>query len=204
MERSDNIWDMDLFPMDRSDVDVGERRVLLNGVSWEAYESLRESIGNAVRLNYLEQRLEIMTVGHAHEVSRTMLNRLLELFCLERDIALFSYGHKTMKRRAKRAGLEPDAWYNRGRAGRVPSLALEVVYTNPLINKLEIYARLGVREVWVFEKGQLRILKLRGTSYRRIATSKLLPEVDTARLVHYAKQEDQHAALRAFRDELRR
>jgi hypothetical protein len=31
----------------------------------------------------------------------------------------------------------------------------------------------------------------------------VIPEVDLARIVHYAMRPDQHAALRAFRDELR-
>jgi hypothetical protein len=36
-----------------------------------------------------------------------------------------------------------------------------------------------------------------------IVLGALLPEPDLTRIAHFAEQPDQHAALRAFRDELR-
>ena len=41
------------------------------------------------------------------------------------------------------------------------------------------------------------------TSYMKIPSSEVFPEVDLARIVQFALQTDQHAALREFRDELR-
>ena len=55
----------------------------------------------------------------------------------------------------------------------------------------------------MFEAGRFRVLALRAGQYVEIATSDVLPEVDLARIAHFASQPDQHAALRAFRDELR-
>jgi len=191
---------MALFPIDEL---PDEQRILLHGVPWASYVSLRESLGRANRLTYLNGKLEIMTVGRTHEHARRMIARLLELFCLERDIPLFAYGMEPIKRQAKKRGLEPDEWYHRGRAGRIPALAIEVIVTHPLIDKLDVYAGLGVREVWTFEAGKFQILTLHGSRYRAVAASKILPEVDLARIAHYAVEEDQHAALVAFRRELR-
>jgi Uma2 family endonuclease len=192
---------MALFPIDEP---RGDERVLLHNVSWAGYVSMRESLARSVRLTYLHGLLEIMTVGHVHEVTRTLASRLIELFCLERDIPLFSYGHETQRREEAEIGLEPDVWYHRGPASRIPDIAIEVIVTNPLLDKLEVYAGLGVREVWVIEKGVFRILALGDGEYRAIETSAILPELDLARIAHYAVQQDQHAALVAFRTELRK
>jgi Uma2 family endonuclease len=103
----------------------------------------------------------------------------------------------------KERGLEPDECYSRGKDKEIPDLALEVVATRGSIDKLEVYRGLGTREVWVFENGTFRLFALHGEGYALIPSSKVLPEVDLTRLAHFAKEVDQHTALRAFRDELR-
>jgi hypothetical protein len=76
----------------------GERRVLLRGVSWAAYTGLRDSVqGRHVHMTFLRGVLEIMTTGRTHEVRKKQIARLLELFCLERDIPLFGYGNMTRR-----------------------------------------------------------------------------------------------------------
>ena len=47
------------------------------------------------------------------------------------------------------------------------------------------------------------ILTLRGEAYEVAPKSEVLPEVDLAQLARHVAEKDQHAALRAFRDELR-
>lgn len=192
-----------LFPVHpRSPSD--EQRVLLSGVPWAMYVMLRDTLDSSgVRMTYLKGELEIMSPSKDHEVSKTQIARLLELFCLERDIPLFGYGSTTFRREEKERGLEPDECYCRGQMRDVPDVALEVVVTRGSIDKLEVYRGLGVREVWVFEKGSFRFLALRGEAYEEVATSAIFPEVDFVRLACFVAQEDQHAALRAFRDELR-
>jgi Uma2 family endonuclease len=181
-----------------------EQRVLLEGVPWAAYVVLRDAVESpGVRMTYLEGSLEIMSPSRAHEVEKKQIARLLELFCLERDIPLFGYGSTTFRKEEKERGLEPDECYSRDRDKDMPDIALEVVKTYGAIDKLEVYRGLGVREVWVFEDGAFTIFALRGERYEAVADSEVLPEVDLARLAHHAQQDDQHAALKAYRDELR-
>lgn len=187
-------------------VEEGERRVLLRGVSWSAYVGLRDSVkSRSVRMTYWGGALEIMTVGRTHEVRKTQIARLLELFCLERDIPLYGYGQMTLENEEQESALEPDECYRRDSDGEVPDVALEVVVTNPLLNKLEVYRNLGVREVWVFKAklGVFELLSLRGDRYDPMTRSEVLAEVPLERIAHYAPEADQHAALKAFRDELR-
>ena len=67
-----------------------ERRVLLSRVPWSTYVVLRDSLDSSgVRMTYLQGQLEIMSPSREHEVEKTQIARLLELFCLERDIPLF-------------------------------------------------------------------------------------------------------------------
>ena len=182
-----------------------EQRILLTNVPWSTYVVLRDSIDSSgVRMTYLEGALEIMSPSREHEVDKTQIARLLELFCLERDIPLFGYGSTTFRREELERGLEPDECYARGADRPIPEIALEVIVTHGAIDKLEVYRKLDIREVWLFEAGAFKVLSLRAGRYELLAASEILPEVDLARIAHYAKQPDQHAALRAFRDELRK
>jgi len=181
-----------------------ERRILLSNVPWFTYVVLRDSLDSSgVRMTYLKGSLEIMSPSRAHEVDKKQIARLFELFCLERDIPLYGYGSMTCRREEKQRGLEADECYCRDRDGEVPEVALEVIVTSPLIDTLEVYRGLGVREVWVYRNGRFEVHALRGERYERIATSEIFPEVDLAAIARYVAMPDQHAALRAFRDELR-
>ena len=91
-----------------------------------------------------------------------------------------------------------------GRLKEVPDIAIEVVVTHGAIDKLEVYRGLGIREVWTYEKGVFSLFALRGERYETIAKSEVLAEIDLAELAHFAQQADQHAALVAYRDSLRR
>jgi Uma2 family endonuclease len=180
-----------------------ESRVLLHDVPWSTYVVLRDSVeSSGVRMTYLKGLLEIMSPSREHEVEKKQIARLLELFCLLRDIPLFGYGSTTFRREEKQRGLEADECYCRGGDREFPDIALEVVRTHGAIDKLDVYAGLGVKEVWVFEAGAFRILALRSAGYERIAASEVFPEVELSRLAHYAVQSDQHTALKAYRDEL--
>lgn len=192
-----------LFPV-QDPTHADERRVLLSNVPWSTYVVLRDSLdGPGVRMTYLEGSLEIMSPSREHEVGTTQIARLLELFCLERDIPLYGYGATTLRREKMQRGLEPDRCYCRDRDGDVPDLALEVIVTNPLLDKLEVYRGLGVREVWIYKDRRLEVRVLRADRYARAERSEVFPEVDLDAIARYAAMSDQHAALRAFRDALR-
>lgn len=173
-------------------------------VPWATYVILRDTVDSpCVRMTYLRGWLEIMSPSRSHEVSKTQIARLLELFCIERDIPLYGYGSTTFRKEEKERALEPDECYCRGADGEIPDVALEVVVTPAAIDKLEVYRGLGVREVWVFQRGVFRVLTLQEGAYVLVAKSDVFPEVDLEQLAHFAEQGDQHAALLGYRDELR-
>jgi Uma2 family endonuclease len=136
-------------------------------------------------------------------MSKKLLARLVEMFCLERGIALYAYGNMTLDDERAEYAVEPDECYCRGEDRAMPDLAIEVVVTRGAIDKLELYHHMGVREVWLFEAGSLQILSRRDVGYEGVSVTAILPELDLARLVHYATQPDQNAALVEFVAELR-
>jgi Uma2 family endonuclease len=166
---------------------------------------LRDSLdGPGLRMTFLEGILEIMRPSRRHEICKKQIARLLELFCLERDIPLFGYGSTTFRKEERQRGLEPDECYCRGEDRDTPDIAIEVVTTRGAIDKLEVYKGLGVREVWVFADGVFSLFALRSDEYQPIPASELLPELDLPQLAAHVMREDQPAALLAYREALRR
>ncbi|MGI0493301.1 Uma2 family endonuclease [Alkalinema pantanalense CENA528] len=81
------------------------------------------------------------------------------------------------------------------------NLAIEVVLTSSLIDKLDIYRGLGVTEVWVWEAEQFRIYHLREAGYEQVAGSELLPNCDVQMLAsYYVKLGEQLDAVMAYWD----
>jgi hypothetical protein len=53
-----------------------------------------------------------------------------------------------------------------------------VIWTSGGLNKLDVYRKLGVREVWFWKAGRLEVYVLRAERYVRTPRSRLVPEVD--------------------------
>ena len=181
--------------------------MLLHDVPWATYVVLRDTVDSrAVHMTYLEGRLEIMVKSKLHEVSTKQIARFLELFCLELDIPLYGYRETTWRSEEASRGLEADECYCRGADRELPDFAIEVIAGAPLLDKLEVYRGLGIREVWTYlaTESAFRIFALHDGRYAEIDRSEVLPELDVARLIPFLQHEDQHVALKTFRDELRR
>ena len=84
----------------------------------------------------------------------------------------------------------------------MPDLAIEVVLSSGIVDKLAIYQGLGVTEVWQWESG-FTLYHLRSGGYEQVAASELLPDCDVALLASYVKPKEQFDAVMAYRDKLR-
>ncbi|MGZ3421844.1 MAG: Uma2 family endonuclease, partial [Polyangiales bacterium] len=111
----------------------------------------------------------------------------------------------TFRKRAKERGLEPDECYVIGECEEdieKPDIAIEVIVSSPLLDKLQVYAGLDVREVWVWRAGVIRAFILEGERYREAERSELLPELDFALIAELAEEAKQIDAVRALRARL--
>ncbi|MEL6901291.1 MAG: Uma2 family endonuclease [Cyanobacteria bacterium J06606_4] len=183
-----------------------EQRVLLEGASWHQYEMLIATLGEdfpALRLSYLESNLEIMTNSPQHEELKTIIGMLIEAYFQETRTRFHGIGSATFRNVAKQRGLEPDECYCLGQKKAFPDLAVEVVLSSGIVDKLDIYRGLGVTEVWVWEAGTFSLYHLREDGYEQIENSELLPGCDVNLLATYVKPEEQFDAVMAYRDELK-
>ena len=189
-----------------SAIPTAEQRLVLEGVSWQQYETMLAALGDDfpnLRLNYLEGTLEIMTTSPEHEELKKVIGMLLEAYFQETRTRFHALGSATFRKAMKLRGLEPDECYCLEQKKEFPDLAIEVVITSGIVNKLEIYQGLGVTEVWQWQNGEFVIHHLRSTGYEQMTRSALLPDLDIQLLAGYVNPTDQFDAVMAFRDRLR-
>lgn len=169
-------------------------------VSWEQFEAIEASFESisGVRFAYLEGWLEIMPISPEHEEIKTTLRLLLEAYLRLKGIRFYSRGGPTLGDRQLGARSEPDESYNLETRKSFPDLVIEVVITSGGIDKLAIYQRLGVTEVWFWEDGLLTLFRLRGQHYERINQSELLPDLPLDLICRYVLYFDQYDAVTEF------
>jgi Uma2 family endonuclease len=196
-----------LAPPDPREWHDRDQLVVLHGITWPQYVALNDAQGEAgqPRMCFLDGKLELVTVSRHHEVVKTLLARLLEAYAEETGVDLNGYGQTTWRDELKNAGAEADECYMVGDPKPVPDLVVEVVHTSGGINKLEIYRRLGVPEVWFWINGLIYAYHLDG-QYREVHESVVMAGIDfdiLARVIGATPESGQTAAVRAYRESLR-
>lgn len=176
--------------------------IVLHDVTWEDYERLLEIRGDksAPRIHYLKGELEIMSPSKDHEQIKSFIGRLLEVWCIDRGIEVTPFGSWTLKERDQDRGAEADECYVFGTAPRErPQLAIEVEWTRGSIDKLRIYEKLGVDEVWTWRKGVIQVYVLAGEKFTKAERSRLLPNLDLGLLTSMLDRDTLTQAVRDFR-----
>jgi len=183
----------------------GDHIVVLHDVTWEDYERILEIRGehSAPRISYLEGELEIMSPGKDHEVIKSFIGCLLEAWCLDRGIQFTPVGSWTLKEKKDLRGVEADECYIFGTKHRErPQLAIEVEWTRGGIDKLAIYERLGVDEVWFWRRGVIEVYGMTRGAFRKMQRSRVLPELDLELLASMLDRDSVTDAVRDFRKAL--
>ncbi|WP_019499316.1 Uma2 family endonuclease [Pseudanabaena sp. PCC 6802] len=184
---------------------IAEQRVVLEGVSWQQYESLLATLGDefpGLRLSYLEGTLEIMTTSAEHEELKTIIAMLMETYFQVTRTRFHGIGAATFRKVAKQRGLEPDECYCLAQKKEFPDIAIEVVLSSGSVDKLEIYRGLEVPEVWFWQNGRFAIYHLRSHGYELVNQSELLPDLDLALLSSYVRPAEQFDAVMEYRTAL--
>ena len=180
---------------------IGARRFLLRGVGWDGYEALLEWFGDdAPRMNYAHGDIELMAPMARHEGGKKLIGFMIETIAEELNIRFESYGSTTFKSQLADRGLEPDESYYFASLDRLrgndridlaveppPDLCVEVEITSGLLDKLAIYAGLGVPEIWRYDGKALTVLLL-GPDGKYVASARggSLPFVPIADLERFA------------------
>lgn len=197
-----------------------ERRFVLRGVGWEGYEALLKMVGDGhVRLTCDGKDVELMSPSQDHDQFKRMIGRLIETLTLDLNLPCESLGSTTWRRRLKEQGLEPDECFYLANSERIigrkidltvdppPDLAIEIEISRSALDRMGIYAALGVPEVWRFDGEQLTIELLQpdGT-YQAVPASPSLPMLPPDEVVRWVEKGmgmGQTPWLREFRDWVR-
>jgi Uma2 family endonuclease len=187
--------------------EAGDPRIVLYDVPWVHYEvqAARRGERAVPRIAYLEGVMELLGPARSHERIAHDLGALLGVFAEEAGIELTGYKRWTLKNAPDQAGAEADECFIIGPDQRRerPDLAIEVVVTHGGIDKLRIYARLGVPEAWFWRDGRLEIHVLRAHTYERVERSSCLPGLDHELMCSFLDRPTTTAAVRAYRAALR-
>lgn len=189
-------------------VPTADQRILLRGLSWAGFQTLIALRGERrrPRMAYLDGVVELMGPSRSHELITSNLGRFVEAFCSSRGIAWSPYGHWHLDDESEEAGVEPDECYIFGRdqSADRPALAIEVVWTSGGLNKLEVYRRLGVGEVWFWKRDIIAVHVLGPSGYETRDRSACLPDIDLALICRLARHQIVSDAVDEFREILRR
>jgi Uma2 family endonuclease len=195
--------------------------ILLTNISWKTYESLVNELApqGGIRLTYDRGNLEIMTPSAPHEGSKKILGRFVESVSEELNVEIRSLGSLTCRREDLARGLEPDQCYYIQNEDVVwdkeqidlnqdppPDLVLEIDVTSSSIDRLSLYASLGVPEVWRYNGNRLIIYQLEAQEYIERTVSPTFPflsQVEMLRFLELRRTTKENALIRLFREWVR-
>lgn len=152
------------------------QRFLLYAADWNQYVQMRRSLderGQHAFITFDGHRIELMSPSMEHDRAGELLGQIVRAISLATRTRFISGGSTTFKRRSLRRGLEPDRCFwtqNQAKLHGVkqidlqihppPDLVIEVEISRRLLDRRAIYARLGVPEMWLYNRKGFQILLL--------------------------------------------
>jgi Uma2 family endonuclease len=144
--------------------------------------------------------------GEPHQTVKERIGALLELYLLMAGFDFTPTGSMTLESEGVAVKREADESYKLAPGRTNPDLAIEVVFTSGGINKLEIYKRLKIKEVWFWEDGVLELYHLRGEGktlhYEQIKSSEEVKGIDLDLLLRCINMVNHVDAIKTFQNAL--
>ncbi len=177
--------------------------LVLPGYSWQHYLSLDALFEDSgVRVRFLRNYIEIMApISENHEERKVHLSRLVEAWCLARDIEVFGRGSTTLKI-PNEAGGEPDESYCFHEKKARPDLVIEIALTSGGLSKRAFYGAFRIPELWIWRNDALEVHGFDEATgeYHARTTSAVLEGIDLSALAECAVLPSINQAVRAFRE----
>jgi Uma2 family endonuclease len=193
------------------------QRLVIRGVNWRTYEKVLEAFdGRHLRITYDRGSLELMSPAPIHEVYKCQFLRLLDYLSDDLDFEMKACGSTTFRREDLERGLEPDECFYLANVSRVrswatidltidppPDLAVEIDNTSSSLDRMGVYAGLGVPELWRFDGESLQAYELVGGAYEVRPNSPTFPFLPLDEIVALLHQSITIADDRELRRNLR-
>jgi Uma2 family endonuclease len=169
--------------------------ISIEDISWSDFENVLEELGEKrqVRLTYYQGRLEIMSPLAIHERPHRIIADIVKKILEHQERDWEDFGSTTFKRQ-ELAGVEPDTCLYIDHADQVrgcinmdldiyppPDLAIESDVTSK--TTLDVYAVIGVPEVWIYSKESLTIYLEQNSTYQESSTSNIFPNLNIVEMI---------------------
>lgn len=172
---------------------------MLRSLNWQGYQVIRQTLSpdRNTRLTYSQGILEITMPLEIHEFSAWLIGRFIYILVMELGMDMKTMGSTTLDRATLDRSAEPDAaYYIQNQplvAGRdvdigqdpPPDLVVEIDITHTDIDKLRLYAAMGVPEFWRYDGETWRIYCLRESAYVEVEMSPTFTTVPKAKLYEF-------------------
>jgi len=187
-----------------------ESPLLFEGMTWREFKAVEQLLDRpGYRLSFLDGVLEIRRMpGEPHQTVKERIGALLELYLLMAGFDFTPTGSMTLESEGVAVKREADESYKLAPGRTNPDLVIEVVFTSGGINKLEIYKRLKIKEVWFWEDGVLELYHLRGEGktlhYEQIKSSEEVKGIDLDLLLRCINMVNHVDAIKTFQKALQK
>ncbi|MEA5470535.1 Uma2 family endonuclease [Spirulina sp. 06S082] len=168
--------------------------VTIPNMNWQEFEAILQELGEkrSARVAYSQGTLEIMTPLPEYEIPRDLISDIVKILLKHSGLPYQPFGSTTFKREGF-AGVEPDACFYIQNYQKMigvrrlrkddppPDLAVEMDVTSK--TTLEAYEAIAVPELWIYDRGQLKIYYWENGTYRETENSPILPNFNLTRLI---------------------
>lgn len=171
--------------------------VVLHNISWNSYKQITDSLQDETPAHFTFDRgkLEIMVLSLRHENLKKILAMLFERLSEALEIEIFAAGSTTFQRKDLERGFEPDECYYVRNAEMMrgkdsvdldvdppPDLTVEIDVKHSSLNRMSIFAAIGIPEVWRYDGENLIVYLLEDKDYRKSEESSVLTKVKSKEL----------------------
>jgi Uma2 family endonuclease len=151
-----------------------EQRFVLIDADWRTYESMLRTLeARHIFVTYSKGRLELMSPSWQHDNRSERIGQLIRTLAEHFDVPLLGGGSTTFRREDLDRGLEPDRCFYVQNAARIlgkkkidlsvdppPDLCVEVEISQRILDRIDIYANLGVPQLWRDDGSRLTVATL--------------------------------------------
>jgi Uma2 family endonuclease len=179
---------------------AADERVVLPRVSWDTYERLLsdDDERRVPRMTYDRGVLELVTPSMPHDEDADTIARLVQIVTAHLAIPIRSVGSTTFRRRDLDRSFEADASFYIQSEERIrgqrevdllvdppPDLVLEMEMSRSAMDKLPLFADMGIPEVWRCDGKRVTIFVLDQNQYREFHASRAIPALTSEVLTRF-------------------
>ena len=175
------------LPLDSDRLQKQDQTLSLAGMTWIDYEKFNSEEYPGYRVSYFDEVITLVSPSKNHERIAQTIAILVSAYCRKFSLLYFPLGSTRLENKPL-AGKEPDVSFAFNTDKDIPDLAIEVIFSSGSLDDLNKYQIIGVNEVWFWKNNKITFYQLQTQEYKKISTSKLLPNLSSKTLENFVNQ----------------